>query len=67
MGFESVVVKNHAQSTQQWASRWMILTKNRQYMSQKFIQLEKQKMLMNTGDVRLWTDDFSSPFQLLKK
>jgi hypothetical protein len=36
-------------------------------MSQKFIQLEKQKMLMSTGDVRLWTDDFSSPFQLLKK
>lgn len=66
LGLQSVLVTNASSSAQQWGSRWMILTKNDQFMSQQFIQSQKQRMPDNMSDVRLWTDDFSSPFQLLK-
>ena len=66
LGLQSVLVTNASSSAQQWGSRWMILTKNDKFMSQQFIQSQKQRMPDNMSDVRLWTDDFSSPFQLLK-
>ena len=66
LGLQSVLVTNASNSAQQWGSRWMILTKNDRFMSQQFIQSQKQRMPDNMSDVRLWTDDFSSPFQLLK-
>ena len=66
IGLQSVLVTNASNSAQQWGSRWMILTKNDRFMSQEFIQLQKQRMPDNMSNVRLWTDDFSSPFQLLK-
>jgi hypothetical protein len=66
LGLQSVLVSNASNSAQEWGSRWMILTKNDQFMSQEFIQLMQQKMPESNGKVRLWTDDFSSPFQLLK-
>jgi hypothetical protein len=66
LGLQSVLVSNASNSAQQWGSRWMILTKNDQFMSQEHIQLHKQNMPESISNVRLWTDDFSSPFQLLK-
>ena len=66
LGLQSVLVTNASNNAQQWGSRWMILTKNDRFMSQEFIQLQKQGMPDNMSNVRLWTDDFSSPFQLLK-
>lgn len=65
-GLDSVLVRNAPKSLQEWGSRWMILTNNRKFMSQKAVQLELQNSPSQSANLRLWTDDFSSPFQLLK-
>ena len=65
-GLDSVLVRNAPKSLQEWGSRWMILTNNRKFMSQEAVQLELQNSPSQSANLRLWTDDFSSPFQLLK-
>jgi len=66
LGLESVLVTNTSKNSQQWGSRWMILTNNHNFLSQEAVQIRKQNGPRENSDVRLWTDDFSSPFQLLK-
>ena len=50
-----------------WGSKWMILTRNEDFMKlyrvRKAMRLESRER----KGVRLWTDDFSSPFQLLEE
>jgi spermidine synthase len=66
LGMNAVLIRNASGAGQNWGSRWMILTRNASFISQKRFQEALQQTVRSDRDVRLWTDDFSSPFQLLK-
>ena len=66
LGLNAVLIRNSSGDGQNWGARWMILTRNEQFMNQKRVRQVLQKTARSERDVRLWTDDFSSPFQLLK-
>jgi hypothetical protein len=66
LGLSAVLIRNSSGDGQNWGARWMILTRNERFMNQKRIREALQKAARSERDVRLWTDDFSSPFQLLK-
>lgn len=63
----AVLVSNSSGPLQDWGSRWMILTRNEQFMMQRRVRQTDRDRPSDVRDVRLWTDDFSSPFQLLKR
>lgn len=46
-------------------SLWMLLTRNRNFLSQPAIATRTLSRA-NVARVRLWTDDYSNPFQLLR-
>ena len=66
LGLYSVLLSQSAGAYEDWGSRWMIMTRNEQYMNHRRVQQAKMNQPSEMRDVRLWTDDFSSPFQLLK-
>jgi SAM-dependent methyltransferase len=65
-GLQSALVSIPSGDLEDWGSRWMIMTRNERFMSQGRIRFSAQQSPRGERDVRLWTDDFSSPFQLLK-
>jgi len=65
-GLQAVLIGNSSGYLQDWGARWMIMTRNEQFMLQSRVRLAKQNRSGMDRDVRMWTDDFSSPFQLLK-
>ena len=52
---------------QDWGSRWMIMTRNNDFMRNRRVRWTLKFRSDEIRDVRLWTDDFSSPFQLLEQ
>ena len=65
-GLQSVLISVHSSAYEDWGSRWMIMTRNERFMDQGRVRYALQEQSPERPDVRLWTDDYSSPFQLLK-
>jgi hypothetical protein len=63
---QSVLVVTRSGRLENWGSRWVIMTRNSAFMEQAWVQRELQRRPPRTDPVRLWSDDYSSPFQLLK-
>ncbi len=66
-GLQAVLISHSSGELQDWGARWMIMTRNEKFMIQSRVRLAQQNRSRMDRDVRMWTDDFSSPFQLLKQ
>ena len=60
----AVSINSFSGDLEDWGSNWMILTRNGDFLKHQRV---RKAMLLGSEqrEVRLWTDDFSSPFQLL--
>lgn len=61
----AVTIHSASGELEDWGSSWKIMTRNDEFMEQRKV---RKAMLLASGEnkeVRIWTDDFSSPFQLL--
>ncbi len=65
-GMVAVLVGNSSGAMQAWGSRWVIMSKNDEFFQHGRLQMARRVQSQELPDVRLWTDDYSSPFQLLK-
>ena len=65
-GLYSVLMQNPGGQFEDWGSRWFIMTRNEDFMAHPVVQQVDQQSDRARKTVRLWTDDYSSPFQLLK-
>jgi hypothetical protein len=66
-GLNAVLISNSYSGPRDWGARWMLMTPNERFMMQRPVREAQQNSTSGERKVRMWTDDFSSPFQLLKQ
>ncbi len=49
-----------------WGARWMLVTRNRQFLEHDAIRGASRRQVGPYQHIRLWTDDYTSPFQILE-
>ena len=65
-GLQSVTVHNNANSSRgEFRSTWVLLTANQQFLAQPEVTQHSQATEVRAG-LRLWTDDYSSLFPLIR-
>jgi spermidine synthase len=63
------VAIDHAPTDEQWwlrPSRWVLLTRNEEFLNAPAIRNAARPLTGELANTQLWTDDFSSLFQILK-
>jgi hypothetical protein len=65
-GMKAILIENHWEGLASWGARWMLVTRNKAFLSQERVRMAETRVRPGPRKIRLWTDDFSSPFQLLK-
>ena len=61
-----VVVESQGDGQRSYSSLWVLLSRNQEYLSLPAIANSSQPLLSYSSDIRLWTDDYSNLFQILK-
>ncbi len=61
-----VVVDSQGDGQRSYSSLWVLLSRNQEYLSLPAIANSSQPLLSYSSDIRLWTDDYSNLFQILK-
>jgi hypothetical protein len=62
----SAVIENPSDGGRAALSTWMLLTRNRAFLAQPAIANRASLHQMDTANFRLWTDDYSNLFQILR-
>ena len=66
-GMKAILIENNWEGSAFWGARWMLVTRNKAFLSQERVRTAETRVRPGPRKIRLWTDDFSSPFQLLKR
>jgi tetratricopeptide (TPR) repeat protein len=66
--YEAAVIEYHAPPARPWImhSVWMLLSRSREIIDSPAIRLAARPPQTNSVNIPLWTDDFTSLFQILK-
>lgn len=64
-GLHAVLVRSDFVDDDDWGSEWMVMTRNLDFLRENELGSSEGHPAA-VENVRLWTDDFASPFQLLK-
>lgn len=65
-GMKAVLFNNSSGTLEDWGSRWVIMSKHDDFFQRSQLVIAQAAQSQEISDVQLWTDDYSSPFQLLK-
>ena len=61
-----IVIETSTGDYEDWGSRWVIMTRNQKFLAQPRVRHAALRQGSADNTVRIWTDDYSSPFELLK-
>ncbi len=63
---EGVVVRSEGDERRVFSSDWVVLSRNQEFLSLPALVNNSQPLSSYASDIRLWTDDYSNLFQILK-
>jgi hypothetical protein len=69
-GFQAIRIRSPAGRMQNWGSDWMLLTRDLEWLEAApfaYVTAPPAETLESDGSQRLWTDDYTSLFQLMRR
>jgi spermidine synthase len=66
IGLKAVLIDDDSNTPVEWGSTWMLLSKNKKILNNPIIANALSKREKSDKKFRMWTDDYSNLFQIIK-